>query len=143
MKNKSLKLVFILYFLTTHSYANNTIKLVNADEKLQWINMPGSAGKYTIIAGDPKKEGLFVIRVKFPPNHAIPPHHHDHDEYDTVISGSCYIAKGIVFKKENGLLATAGTFVAIPPKIVHYGWTGPEGAIIQLSGMGPWKAKYE
>ena len=141
MKNKILGLLFI-YFLS-NSVNANVIHIVKADDELKWINMPSSAGKYVVIAGDPKQKGLFVVRVKFPPNYSIAPHHHNHYEYDTVISGSCNIAKGNVVTKENGLLATAGTFVSIPPHIVHYGWTGPEGAIIQLSGTGPWKPLYE
>jgi quercetin dioxygenase-like cupin family protein len=143
MKNKSLGLLVIFYILSTNVNANNNILLVKENDKLKWIDMPNSAGKYIVIAGDPKKEDLFVVRVKFPPNYSIAPHHHNHYEYDTVISGSCYIAQGKVLKKENGLLATAGTFVSIPPHLIHYGWTGPEGAIIQLSGMGPWKPIYE
>jgi quercetin dioxygenase-like cupin family protein len=143
MKKKILNATFVFYFLSTSAGANNTIHLVKANDELKWINMPSSAGKYVVIAGNPKKEGLFVVRVKFPPNYSISPHHHNHYEYDTVISGSCNIAKGNVLRKENGLLATAGTFVSIPPHLIHYGWTGPEGAIIQLSGMGPWKPLYE
>lgn len=142
MKNKIFGLLILSSILSTNVNADNNIHLFKADANLKWLNMPNSPGKYAILAGDPKKEDVFVIRVNFPPNHSIPVHHHNHYEYDTVISGSCYIAKGKVFKKEKGLLATAGTFVAIPPHIAHYGWTGPEGAIIQLSGMGPWKPLY-
>ncbi len=143
MKNKYMGLLAILYFLSTSVFANHSIQVVKADDDLKWIDMPHSAGKYAILAGDPKKEDLFVVRIKFPANYSIAPHHHDHDEYDTVISGSCYIAKGKELKKENGLLATPGTFVSIPPHLAHYGWTGPEGAIIQISGVGPWKPIYE
>lgn len=142
MKNKKISLL-LFYFLSTSVYANSDIYLTKSDAKLKWINMPHSVGKYAVIAGDPQKEDLFVIRVKFPPNHLIAAHQHNHYEYDTVISGSCYVAKGNSLKKENGLLAMPGTFVAIPPHLIHYGWTGPEGAIIQLSGMGPWKPQYE
>ncbi|VVC75400.1 hypothetical protein AQUSIP_06900 [Aquicella siphonis] len=142
MKIKRMGLLVILCFLSAGVFANN-IHVVRADGDLKWIDMPNSAGKYAIIAGDPKREDLFVIRIKFPANYSIAPHYHDHYEYDTVISGSCYIARGNEFKKRNGVLATAGTFVSIPPRLSHYGWTGPEGAVIQISGMGPWKPRYE
>lgn len=132
-----------VFVLSSNAKANNDIHLFKPDAELKWMDMPNTAGKYAILAGDPNKEGIFVVRVKFPPNYAIPIHHHNHYEYDTIISGSCNIAKGNTFNKENGLLATAGTFVAIPPHIAHFGWTGPEGAIIQISGMGPWKPLYK
>lgn len=143
MKNKNLLALTAFYILSTSVNADNNIHLFKANEKLKWLDMPNTAGKYAILAGDPKKEEVFVVRVKFPANYSIRIHHHNNYEYDTVISGSCYIAKGKVFKKENGLLATAGTFVSVPPHIAHFGWTGPEGAIIQISGMGPWKPLYE
>lgn len=143
MKNKILGCAFIFYFISASTHATTDIHLTKSNDELQWINMPNSSGKYVVIAGNPKKEELFIVRVKFPPNYSIAPHHHNHYEYDTVISGSCNIAKGNVVNKKNGLLATAGTFVSIPPHIIHYGWTGPEGAIIQLSGMGPWSPLYE
>ncbi len=143
MKKTSLSLLISLSILSANVNADNNIHLFKADANLKWMDMPNTAGRYAILAGDPKKEDLFVVRVKFPPNYSIRIHHHDHGEYDTIISGSCYIAKGKIFKKENGLLATAGTFVAIPPHVPHFGWTGPTGAIIQISGMGPWKPRYE
>lgn len=142
VKYRIVGLLSVLCLLSANINATG-IGLVKTDDALQWVDMPNSAGKYTILAGDPKKSGVFVVRVKFPPNYAITPHHHNNYEYDTVISGSCYIAKGRVVTKKNGLLAKAGTFVSIPPQIMHYGWTGAEGAVIQLSGMGPWSPKYE
>lgn len=141
MKNKCL---FLLCLLSANTIAlANPIHIVTKDEPLKWKAMPHSAGKYTVLAGDPSKPGLFVIRVKFPANYLIYPHYHSHAEYDTVIAGSCYIAYGTQLKKQTGTLTTPGTFVAIPPNLPHYGWTGPQGAVIQLSGMGPWKPIYQ
>lgn len=139
MKNKKFGLLVLFYCLATNGYANNDIHMVKNNHEIKWLDMPNSAAKYIVVAGDPKKEDYFVVRIKFPANYSIAPHYHNHYEYDTVITGSCYIAKGKIHKKENGLLATAGTFVSIPPHLVHYGWSGSEGAVIQISGMGPWK----
>lgn len=143
MKNKFISALIVLCCLLTNAYANNVIHMVKPDDELKWINMPNTAGQYAVLAGDPTKKEWFIVRVKFPANYMIAVHSHDHDEYDTVIAGSCYIAKGTVLNKKNGMLATPGTFVSIPPHLPHYGWTGSEGAVIQLSGMGPWKPKYE
>lgn len=128
--------------LTMTAYASESIKIVSDNNKLQWLEMPNSAGKYAVIAGNPEKEEMFVVRVKFPPNYSIAPHYHQHYEYDTVIAGSCNIASGDDLTKANGRLVKAGSFVSIPPNMVHRGWTGSEGAIIQLSGIGPWHPKY-
>lgn len=136
-------LIIISILISTNVFANKNISVVNASDKLKWIAMTHSAAKYAVLEGDPKKNNLFVIRIKFPGNHSIAPHHHDHYEYDTVISGQCYIALGDKVKKGSGKLAIAGAYVSIPPRLAHYGWTGPKGAIIQVSGMGPWKPIYE
>jgi quercetin dioxygenase-like cupin family protein len=38
--------------------------------------------------GDPTKPGLFVLRIKFPPNYVVPPHTHPGFETVTVLSGA-------------------------------------------------------
>ena len=42
--------------------------------------------KLAVVSGDPGKEGMFVIRAKFPANYAVPPHHHPSDEMVRVMS---------------------------------------------------------
>ena len=37
-------------------------------EEVQWKELPGYGGlQYAVIEGDPSKQGLYVVRVKFPP----------------------------------------------------------------------------
>lgn len=142
MKKICLSMFVVISLISASVNATNAIHVVKTGGELKWMDMPHSMGKYAVLAGDPKKKGLFVVRIKFPADYTIAPHHHEHNEYDTVITGSCYIARGSVFKKENGLKATAGAFVSIPGGLSHYGWTDTEGAVIQISGMGPWKPIY-
>ena len=47
---------------------------------------PGSGG--ALLFGDPSKEGLFVLRLKFPAGYRVAPHIHPVDEVLTVMSGS-------------------------------------------------------
>jgi quercetin dioxygenase-like cupin family protein len=141
MKCQLLQFGMICCFSLT-AYASDEINIVSDNSKLKWLDMPSSAGKYAVIAGNPDKEEMFVVRVKFPANYAIAPHFHQHYEYDTVISGSCYITSGADTKKANATLVKAGSFVAISPNIIHRGWAGKNGAVIQLSGIGPWHPKY-
>ena len=44
--------------------------------------------------GDPTKEGLFALRIKFPAGYAIAPHTHPVDEVVTVISGTFNLGMG-------------------------------------------------
>src|SRR5262245_65167948 len=41
-----------------------------------------------VLFGDPSKEGLFVLRVRFPAGYSVAPHRHPVDEVVTVISGT-------------------------------------------------------
>ena len=43
---------------------------------------PGA--KVAVLAGDAGKEGLLTIRIRFPANYPVPPHHHPADEHVTV-----------------------------------------------------------
>ncbi|QLH41446.1 MAG: hypothetical protein HWD59_01050 [Coxiellaceae bacterium] len=35
----------------------------------------------------------------------------------------------------------AGSFVAIPAGVPHFGWTNEE-TVLQITGVGPWKINY-
>src|SRR2546423_9657031 len=50
-------------------------------------SMPKGAQAVTLY-GDASKEGLFVLRIKFPAGYQMPPHFHPKPEVVTVISGN-------------------------------------------------------
>ena len=41
--------------------------------------------EFAVLAGDPDKPGLLVMRIKFPPNYKVPSHMHDNDEIGTAL----------------------------------------------------------
>ena len=44
-------------------------------DAIVWTDMPGFEGvKFAVIEGDPKKPGIYVIRVKFSPGRMTRPH---------------------------------------------------------------------
>ena len=47
-----------------------------------------------VLFGDPSKEGLFVLRLKFPAGYSVAPHTHPVDEVVTVISGTFSVGMG-------------------------------------------------
>ena len=69
--------------------------------------------------GDPTKEGLFALRLKFPAGYAVPPHTHPVDEVVTVVSG----------------------FFALPPGMAHFAYIDEE-TVVQITTNGPWGLKY-
>ncbi len=107
-------------------------------DTLKWVNPPTFPGaKLAIVQGDPGKEGLFVYRVKFPPNYKIAPHFHKAGENVTVLSGVFHIGMGEVFDQKAGKEMPVGSFVAIPATHRHFAWAGAEETLVQVHGVGP------
>ena|ERR1051326_5470196 len=113
--------------------------LVMTPEQVKWGPAPGLPADWqaAILSGDPTKKGPYVERVKLPPNAAVPPHTHPDIENITVISGSFGIGQGKVADKSKGQMLPAGSFYRLPANTAHFAWAGPEGAVVQVHGVGP------
>lgn len=132
-----------LFSLATFAQAKNIDAVLPESDSLKWTalsTLPGA--KIAVLAGNPEKKGYFVVRVKFPADYTVAPHHHVIDEYDTVLSGTYYLGTGNTLDKDKSTPLVAGSFAKIPAKLNHYGWTKEE-TILQISGMGPWGVVYE
>ena len=94
-----------------------------------------------VLFGDPAKEGLFALRVKFPSGYAIAPHTHPVDEVVTVISGTFNLGMGGTAEKSTVTALPAGSFFALPPETPHYAFIEEE-TVVQITTNGPWGLKY-
>ena len=116
--------------------------MVNAGEE-QWKDgppvLPGVQA--SVLYGDPSKEGVFVMRLKFPANYRVPPHTHPVDEIVTVISGTFNIGMGQTFDATQAKPYTAGGLIAMAPETPHFVHTGEE-TVVQISTRGPWALKF-
>ena len=142
MMKKKILLVMIMSALCSVATAASTIKTVLPDS-IQWMDakaLPLGA-KVAVLSGNPKKKGLYVARLKLPANYIVPAHAHPGDEYDTVISGVYHVGAGNKVDKHNGISLASGSFVALPAKMQHYGWTEEE-TVLEISGTGPWGMIY-
>ncbi len=111
---------------------------------LKWVDAPASLPKgckMAILEGDPSKPGPFTMRIKFPAGTRIAPHYHPADEHATVLSGVLKIGKGDLFDEKATTAVRSCGFSLMPAGTHHYGWF-PKETILQLHGMGPWKAIY-
>lgn len=108
-------------------------------DALAWRPMPDSPGVMAaVLAGDPSKPGLYVIRVRFPPHVMDRPHHHSQDRHVTVISGTWFAGTGPVFDPAKAKPMPAGSYMFHPAGGVHWdGSAGAEPAVVQIIGMGP------
>ncbi len=79
--------------LRADSDANGFIRI--QPEDIEWKDAPGYNGvKMAVIAGDPSKPGVYVVRVKFPPGLMSRPHFHPDDRYAIVIKGTWWTGTG-------------------------------------------------
>lgn len=134
-----------LLFLLTPSFAQQQHQhaMANAAD-VTWKDGPSSLPKGAQIAvlyGDPAKDGIFVMRVKFPANYKIPPHTHPVDEVITVINGEFKIGMGAQFDAAKTKPLTAGGVIAMSPGTQHFVQIDQE-TVVQLSTRGPWGITY-
>jgi quercetin dioxygenase-like cupin family protein len=94
-----------------------------------------------VLSGDPGKEGMFTIRLKFPANYAVPPHHHPSDELVTVIEGQMSIGMGDTLDRAKAATLGQAGYIALPANMNHYAFTG-SGATIQITSHGPFQIIY-
>ena len=107
-------------------------------EDLSWNS--GSAMQAIVIAGDPNKPGIYVLRNRFPPGVMSRPHFHDQDRFVTVIKGTWWTASGPdgdVYNPDKTVPLKTGSFMFHPAGGNHYDGAKDEEVIVQIIGMGP------
>lgn len=126
----------------TPSPASSQHAMADADQ-VKWGPAPDGlpAGvQAAVLWGDPGKAGPFTIRLKAPPGYRIGRHWHPTDELVTVIEGDFHLDMG------SGGAAhahdfSAGGYALMPAKMQHAAST-TGGAVVQVSGMGPFQIHY-
>jgi uncharacterized RmlC-like cupin family protein len=116
---------------------------VNADG-LTWGPAPPvlpKGAQIAVLSGDPSKDGLYVLRLKMPPNYKIPAHNHPTSEYVTVVSGKFHIGMGDKLDEKKGMELRAGGFGEAPAHMNHYAWASEE-TVVQVHGQGPFAITY-
>jgi quercetin dioxygenase-like cupin family protein len=109
-----------------------------------WKDGPAAlplGAKMTLLAGDPAKEGFYVMRLLLPEGYKVPPHTHPQNENVTVISGALHVGMGEKFDQNAGRTLPAGAFSTMPAGMKHFAWTSGE-TVIQLDGIGPLGINY-
>jgi quercetin dioxygenase-like cupin family protein len=109
-----------------------------APDQVAWKDMPGYEGvKFAVIEGDPKKQGIYVVRVKFSPGHMTRPHWHPEDRHAVVLSGTWYTGTGDTFDPSKTVPLKAGSYMKHPAKAHHFDGAKDEEVTLQIVGYGP------
>lgn len=107
-------------------------------DALKWTTPAAyaSGAQFSVIKGDPTKEGVYVVRLKVPAGFKIAAHTHPNDENVTVLSGVFHIGTGDKFDEKKGETIKAGGYSYVAKGMTHYAYF-PVETVIQLHGMGP------
>ncbi|HET9393387.1 MAG TPA: cupin domain-containing protein [Candidatus Rubrimentiphilum sp.] len=89
-----------------------------------------------VLAGNPSKSGLYIVRLKLPAGTVFPVHYHNETEDVSVVSGTLWVGVGDKVNAAATRPLTAGSFVQIPAKLHHYAITKTV-TVIDRIGMGP------
>lgn len=98
----------------------------------------GGAGPHmTTLLGDPRKVGLYSVRVSIPPHTRVPPHTHRDNRAVTVLSGTWRMGYGRTFDPKLLKALPPGSFYTEPARQPHFAETLDEPVVILVTGWGP------
>lgn len=107
---------------------------------LKWKLSPRIPGLEVVdILGEQMKPGPYVYRVKFPPGFKLEAHGHPDERRYTILSGTWYVGWGKKFDDSKLTALPAGSFYTEPATKPHFVATKGEGAMVEISGVGPTK----
>jgi quercetin dioxygenase-like cupin family protein len=110
---------------------------------VQWGDAPPSferGAQAAVLAGDPGKSGLFVLRLKAPAGYKIAPHWHSNDEHVTVLEGDLTVEMGEGGMKHSTTMGP-GDYLLLLAQMPHSASTSG-GAVLQVHGAGPFDMTY-
>jgi quercetin dioxygenase-like cupin family protein len=91
-----------------------------------------------VIYGDPSKEGLYILRARFPAGVTSLPHFHSQDRFVSVIEGDWYAGTDASHDINRTTKIPEGGFMIHPAGAVHFDGANHEApVIVEIRGMGP------
>jgi len=107
-------------------------------DQIQWGPLSPSGAQNAVLAGDPTKEGLYVVMTKWHAgNHFSHAHFRPHDRFITVLSGTWWVGSGATFDPDATVAMPVGTFVTHFGQQVHFDGAKSEDAVLLIVGEGP------
>jgi quercetin dioxygenase-like cupin family protein len=112
--------------------------------KEQWSNAPAifpAGAKMAVVQGDPSREEMFTVRLKFPKGYRVAPHFHPTDEHLTIINGTFLIGMGDAIEPKKAMALSPGDTVTAPANGHHYAIAKTQ-TVVEIRAMGPFKLTY-
>lgn len=106
-------------------------------------DMPMQPGvKVAVLEGDPKQSKTYTIRLQFPAGTKVPVHTHSSTERFMIIDGEYDFSVGDEWNEGSFQALMPSSVAVLPTQAMHYGRTGKNGAVIQVTGVGPFDMIY-
>lgn len=116
--------------------ADQGFEIIQADE-FAW-DEDSTVLQQIVIHGDPSKEGLYILRGRFPAGVTSLPHTHNQDRFVTVIEGTWYAGTDASHDINRTTRIPVGGYMVHPAGAVHFDGANHEGpVIVEIRGMGP------
>ncbi len=110
--------------------------IIQADD-LEWDESRNEL-QQKVIYGDPSKEGLYILRARFPAGVTSRPHFHSQDRFVSVIEGTWYAGTDASHDMNRTPEISSGGFMFHPAGAVHFDGANHEApVIVEIRGMGP------
>ena len=107
-------------------------------DEIPWSQPNPAGAQNAVLAGDPSKEGLYVVMVKWlAGNHFSHPHFHPHDRFITVLKGTWWVGTGDKFDPDSTVPLPVGSYVTHFGKEIHWDGAKNEEVWLLMSGEGP------
>lgn len=104
--------------------------------QIKWTTQANGA-QTAVLLGNPSRQGLYIVLLKWPPHHMSHPHWHPNDRYITVLSGTWWVGTGRKFNPGSTVPMPAGSFVTDFGKQIHYDGAKDVGVELEIVGEGP------
>lgn len=96
-----------------------------------------TGAQLAILAGDPRKAGVYVICMRFPAGFRNPPHSHPDERIVTILSGTLLVGYGEQFDESRMKVLPAGSMFTEPAQQPHFAWARDGEVVVQVVGHGP------
>jgi quercetin dioxygenase-like cupin family protein len=109
-------------------------------QEIKWAAAPPSippGAEAAVLYGDPSKDEMFAMRLKFPKGYKIAPHTHPKPEVLTVISGTFRLGMGETADSSKAKAYAPGSFIALSPGMAHFAGADDDNTVVQLNSTGP------
>ena len=97
--------------------------------------------KMAVLEGSPKQEMLFTARFRIDGTLEMKPHRHPQNERVTILEGKVGVGFGDEIDRDNVTWFGPGDYY-VNLKGAHHFVLADAPALIQITGIGPWKVNY-